>query len=55
MTIEMDKEQVLKDLATLKGQFAHVHKYYILSDRERSKVIFDTIIEDLTEYLNKKL
>ncbi len=55
MTIEMDKEQVLKDLATLKGQFAHVHKYYNLSDKEVAKDNFDTIIKDLTEYLKQKL
>ncbi len=55
MTVGMDKEQVLKDLATLKGQFAHIHKYYSLSDKEIAKDNFDTIIKDLTEYLKETL
>lgn len=55
MAIEMDKEQVLKDLTTLKNKFQHVHKYYSLSDKELIKDNFDDIIADLKEYLNEKL
>ena len=55
MTIEMTKEQVLKDLTTLRSKFQHVHKYYNLSDKELIKDNFDDIIEDLKEFLTTKL
>ncbi len=53
--IKMDKEQVLKDLMTLKGKFQHVHKYYQLSDKGLIKENFDNIIEDLQKYLTEVL
>ncbi len=55
MTIEMNKEQVLKDLTTLKSKFQHVHKYYPLSDKEVIKENFDEIVEDLKEFLSREL
>lgn len=51
----MNKQQVLKDLTTLKSKFQHVHKYYNLSDRELIKDNFDDIIEDLKGFLTIKL
>lgn len=53
--VEMNKQQVLDDLKTLKSSFHHIHKYYPLSDKETAKDSFNTIIEDLKEYLTKKL
>jgi hypothetical protein len=53
--MEMNKQQVLKDLITLKSKFQHVHKYYPLSDKELIKDNFDDIIEDLKKYLTDKL
>jgi len=55
MKIEMSKEQVLKDLITLKSKFQHVHKYYSLSDKELTKNNFDEIIENLKKYLTETL
>lgn len=55
MKVEMNKQQVLKDLATLKSKFQHVHKYYPLSDSEVTRDNFNEIIEDLKEYLIIKL
>jgi len=51
----MNKEQVLKDLTTLKSKFQHVHKYYNLSDKEIIKDNFDEIVEDLKKYFNEEL
>lgn len=54
-SISMDKKQVLKDLTTLRSKFQHVHKYYILGDKEVIKDNFDDIIDDLTQYLKESL
>lgn len=55
MTIKMNKEQVLKDLNTLRGMFYHVNKYYTLSDKDLGEDTFNEIFEDLKEYLTDKL
>ena len=54
-TIEMDKEQVEKDLISLQSKFNHIHKYYTLSDKEIARENFTTIINDLKEYLKTVL
>jgi len=53
--MEMNKEQVLKDLIALKSKFQHVVKYYNLADKEIVKDNFNEIIEDLENYLILKL
>lgn len=54
-SIEMNEEQVQKDLKFLQQTFNHIHKYYNLSDKEIVKEQFTTTINDLKSYLDENI